>query len=262
MPKLLYIFIPILIGLVFLLPPSYVSAASISISNTPLSIDQSQDFEIDVGFSCSGCGDSYIRGVFYAFGKTSYFGYIFDNNGVWSNAPGGNCTTYFKIAKEDLTAEGSWSGKLKFKPDKDSSYYSGPGEFSFKLGRYTPSCSSPSVWSNEVTIAITGPTPTPTAAPTAVSSSIPTKTPIISPSPSVIMAVGPVDDLEASTSSVPQDFVFSTGSGEEEDSREKDVLGASKNRTFILPFLLSGAIFSSICAILLVLKYKLWKRFI
>jgi hypothetical protein len=67
------------------------------------------------------------------------------------------------------------------KPDTASSYYNGPGEYLFKVGRYTPSCSSASVWSAEETIAITGPTPTPTSSPT--NTPIPTAIPTSTPTP-------------------------------------------------------------------------------
>lgn len=165
--------------LLFFFSPSHVLAtAQISVSSLPLTIDQSTEFQADVTFSCPGCGDSYLRGVFYPSGS-SYFGFTQDNGGNWSNAPGGSCATFFKIAQIDLSPDGTWSGKLKFKLDKDSSYYAGPGEYSFKIGRYTPSCSSPSVWSTESTISITGPAPTPTSTPILISSPtlIPTKIP-------------------------------------------------------------------------------------
>jgi hypothetical protein len=172
----------------------FAATQSLTVDSVPLSIDQAQEFTVNVNFSCSSCStDSYLRGVFYPSGS-SYFGYTQDNSGNWSNAPGGGCTTYFKIAQSDLSS-GTWSGTLKVKPDIASSYYNGPGEYLFKVGRYTPSCPSASVWSTEATISITGPTPTPTPAPTntptpttvATPTSTPklTATPTLKPTPSV-----------------------------------------------------------------------------
>lgn len=166
-----------------------IAAQNLSISNSPSIIDQSQEFSINTLLSCSGCSDSYLRGVFYPSG-TSYFGYTQDNAGNWSNAPGANCTTYFKIGQSDLQG-GSWSGTLKFKPDKDSAYYNGPGEYLFKVGRYTSSCNSPSVWSAETTIAITGPTPSPTPSPTPGSTPTPSPTPSPAPAPTVRLSATP-----------------------------------------------------------------------
>jgi hypothetical protein len=197
---------------------NYVFAAQLSVDNLPLTIDQSQDFEIGINFSCSGCSDSYLRGVFYPSGS-SYFGYTQDNNGVWSNSPGGNCTTYFKVAKTDLTSEGSWSGKLKFKPDINSSYYSGPGEYLFKIGRYTPSCSSPSVWSQETTIAVTGPTPTPTSSPTAVPT--PTQNPTNTPTPTRTPTPSPTIKPTASPTPTPKTILPTDVLGESTQSGEE-----------------------------------------
>src|SRR3989344_6446076 len=150
------------------LSPSF--AVSLSVDSFPSSIDQTEEAEVGVTLLCSGCKDSYLRGVFYPTG-TSYFGYTQDNAGAWSNAPASGCTTFFKVEQADFT-EGSWSGTLKIKPDKDSSYYKGPSEYFFKVGRYTSSCGS-AAWSEDVIIAISGPTPT--SAPT--NTPKPTKTP-------------------------------------------------------------------------------------
>ena len=158
------------------------AAITLSFANVPASIDQSQDFALDVSLICSGCSsDSYIRGVFYP-GGTSYFGFTQNNSGDWINAPGGNCTQYYKVAAADLSKEGTWSGRLYLKPDITSPYFIGPGDYVFKIARYTTSCSA--TWSSETTITITGPTPTATPAPTATPSNTPTPSSTCTPTPS------------------------------------------------------------------------------
>ncbi|MBI2621301.1 MAG: hypothetical protein HYW63_01475 [Candidatus Levybacteria bacterium] len=166
-------------GLSLFLFASYITpsfAVSLSVDSFPSSIDQSEEAEVGVTLLCSGCKDSYLRGVFYPTG-TSYFGYTQHNAGTWSNAPASGCTTFFKVEQADFI-EGSWSGTLKIKPDKDSSYYKGPSEYFFKVGRYTSSCGS-ATWSEDVIIAISGPTPTPIPinTPTPTKSPTPTKIP-------------------------------------------------------------------------------------
>lgn len=185
--------------LLFLLvfPSPVFSATSVSVSSIPVSVDKEQEIEINITLSCTSCSsDSYLRGVFYPSG-TSYFGYTQNKQGDWTNAPGGNCVEYYKVIPSELI-EGSWSGKLKIKPDTTSSYYAGPGEYLLKVGRYTGSCGSPT-WSQESNIAITGltitptptntlaPTPTPstTSAPTATSVPTATSTPIATPTRTV-----------------------------------------------------------------------------
>lgn len=187
-----------------------IFAVSVSVDAIPVSIDQAQEMETGISLICTGCtSDSYIRAVFYPSG-TSYFGYTQNNAGEWINAPGGACISYFHIKAGDLV-EGSWSGKLKIKPDTTSSYFTGPGEYLFKIARYTSSCNSPT-WSSEKTIAITGPTMTPM--PTIVSTSTPTHTatPVPTNTPTVTPTVSPVPTITLTPTSVqisvtPTEFV-------------------------------------------------------
>lgn len=183
----------------FFVPSVSGASQSLTLSDAPALLDQNTNTEITVALSCPGCStDSYLRGVFYASG-TSYFGYTQANDGSWTNAPGSSCSLYYKVPQSDLSKEGTWSGVLNVKPDTTSSYYVGPGEYLFKVGRYTPSCSSASVWSQEVTIALTGPTQTPTPYPTAVPTPepsytpVPTYTPTPTDSPSDSISLSPTE---------------------------------------------------------------------
>lgn len=158
------------------LPQIY--AVSLSLQDLPLSIDQDHEQDVSVLFECSNCtSESYIRAVFFPAGSSSYFGFTRSSDGEWVNAPGGSCTKYFTISTGMLNG-GTWSGILKIKPDTASAYYTGPGEYQFKVGRYTGSCGAPT-WSQEKTIAITGPSPT--SSPTHTVTPVPTSTP--SPQP-------------------------------------------------------------------------------
>jgi hypothetical protein len=159
---------------VLLIFTSKICAMSISISNLPNEINQSDEAETVIMFSCNGCGDSFIRGVFYPSG-TNYFGLTQNNNGDWIGTESDR-SKYFKIAKTDLI-DASWSGKLRIKLDLSDSAYQGPGEYLFKVGRYTSSTDSSADWSNELAIRITGPTHTPTSTPTQTPTSTPTQTP-------------------------------------------------------------------------------------
>jgi len=123
-----------------------------------------------------------MRGVFYPSG-TNYFGFTQNNSGNWIGTVTDR-SLYFTITKTDLV-DASWSGKLKVKPDSSDSAYSGPGEYLFKIGRYTSVGDSSADWSNELGIKITGPTPAPTLdpTPTLAPTSTPTPTPIKTPDP-------------------------------------------------------------------------------
>lgn len=185
--------------LIFLLSVSNIKAATIiSISNLASEINLDAGTSVDLYFECSGCGDSYFRGVFYPSG-TNYFGQTQNNLGEWigTDPDRGH---YFKVAKEELV-QASWSGQVKIKPVSDSAF-SGTGEYFFKLGRYTSSGDSSADWSNELAVRIVGPTPSPTQAPTKeptsapINSPTPTKSPIPTSTPTLKPTLKPTPSPE------------------------------------------------------------------
>lgn len=207
--------LPVFVGILSLLTAHVMAATSqsMTIQHAPTTLDQGGEAEISVLFSCPTCTtDSFLRAVFYVSG-TSYFGYTQKNDGTWVNVPGGSCTQYYKILPSDMSQEGTWSGVLKVKPDIQNAYYQGPGEYLLKIGRYTPSCSSASIWSNDVTVAITGPTATPTVVNTPTSAPTSTNSPTSAPSPT----------QTSLPTQVPTEAVSPTSA----DVRHADVLGDS-----------------------------------
>jgi len=143
-----------------------VSAISLSISNVPSSINADQEFTTDIVLTCSGCGISYLRGVFfYPESSTNYSGYTQNTIGEWTNLSG-SPSSFFKIDS------GSWSGQIKFKFDSEKP----ASEYYFKVGRYTASGTSFSQVSDSVAI-IVSPTPTPIPSPTESSTPTATSTP-------------------------------------------------------------------------------------
>jgi hypothetical protein len=204
-----------------------LAATSVSISNISSQVDQDDQMEFDVSLVCTSCSsDSFLRGVFYPSG-TSYFGFTQNKDSAWINAPAASCTQYYKVTPLELV-EGSWSGKLKVKIDKESSYYAGPGEYVFKVGRYTASCSSPT-WSQETTVAVKGPSPTPTPTPlafTPTSTIVPTQV-LILPTVTPTKIATPVPTKIISSTPYASD---ATSSGELVDIDESSmILGESIN---------------------------------
>jgi hypothetical protein len=239
------------------------AATQVSVSDVPSGINESGEFEASVLLLCSGCTtDSYLRGVFYPSGS-SYFGYTKDNSGNWSNVSGSSCTSYFKIFSSDLSKDGTWSGKLVFKPDTESSYYNGSGEYLFKVGRYTPSCGSPT-WSLESTISIVGPTKTPTPLPTSTptNTQTPTKTPTLTKSPTP----SPVPSANPTGSSFTEDVLGeNTGSDSSlltsEPTRILSIKQQNPN-TKVVIILVIGSVFLIVCVILWILirEKKIFKK--
>lgn len=200
---------------VWLVFPSKLYAMSISVSDLPLTIDQSDEIEISLFFSCSGCGDSFIRAVFFPSG-VSYFGLTQNNNGDWVGSENDR-SKYFKIAKTELI-DASWSGKLRIKLDLADSSYQGPGEYLFKVGRYTSSSDSSAEWSDSYSIRIIGPTSTPTPTPT--------QTPTITPTPTYTSSPTKTPTPTANPTKTPTIKPSPTGSVTDEVSSDSgDVLG-------------------------------------
>lgn len=162
--------------MLLLFPKLVFSAISINIENIPSSIGVDQEFTANIILTCSDCGASYLRGVFfYPESSTSYFGYTQNNANEWINLPGSQASNYFKIN------EGSWSGQIKFKFDQLKT----PGDYFFKVGRYTTNGSS-FLTSTPISILVISPTsnlspstsppqtiPSPTESPTATETVIP-----------------------------------------------------------------------------------------
>jgi hypothetical protein len=163
---LVFLFIPVF--------PAGAATVSFSLLPDPWVVDSEFDLQVNLT-NCSGCGNSYLRGVFYSSG-TNYFGLTQNQLGEWVGTSSDK-TKYFEILKEDLIA-GSWSGRIKFKADSISEYFSGPGHYNFKIGRYTSASGSASrSATSSANIALLTPTlfvliPTPT--PTPVSTVTPT----------------------------------------------------------------------------------------
>jgi len=209
--------------------------------------------------------------VFYPSG-TSYFGYTQGSDGSWTNAPGSSCTLFYKVEKSELSKEGTWSGALKVKPDVESSHYIGPGEYLFKIGRYTPSCSSASVWSQEATIAITGPTHTPTPNPT--STPAPTYTPALEPTPTPTdapptMTPETVEEALDITQMNPdilgeintsQSSEFATKSAGVLDTGEGSSRHRKRTSPFVASFLCIGTGFALLSGAMSFIKTDTWKK--
>ncbi len=259
--------------------PLVFAAQSLTASDVPKTLDEKSEMQVTVSLNCAGCADSYLRGVFYPSG-TSYFGYTQDNTGKWSNAPGSGCKEYYAVLSTDLGKEGTWSGSIKVKPDTESSTYTGPGEYLFKVGRYPGGCGSPSSggWSNESIVAITGPTHTPTPAPSATPNptDIPHPTATHTPSPASTPMTTPILTPSSgltpppTTTEIPDILGESSTSGSIDESdtlpETNDEATVSGQKSGVSPFMLSflciGVGFALLSAAVAWQKTDVWKKII
>lgn len=161
----------ILTILILFLEANSAFAVTVTISNIPSTISD-EPFTFNVSVSGAQSGTNYLRANFFPTSTTSYFGYTYNGSSFVNSS---TCSDYPPIT---IDSSGNWDGTLQAKIDTSSGYYSGAGTYSFKVRRYTQSCSSSYTWSNELTttVSISTPTPSPSSSPS------PTATP--SPTPS------------------------------------------------------------------------------
>lgn len=186
----------------FFLLATPVFAVSVTISNTPSSIND-EPFNLDVSVSGAQAGTNYLRANLFSSGTTKYFGYTYNGTDFVNSS---DYSQYFPVT---IDSSGSWTGSIQAKLDPDSSYFTGSGTYNLKVRRYTQFGSS-YTWSNEVTLVVNIPTPSPTPSPSP--SATPTPSPSPSPSATISSAnnssgtkVKTTSSLSKNSSSLPND---------------------------------------------------------
>ncbi len=282
---LLRIFLAFIIFFGFLFFSSIsVFAATISINNIPSQLNQDQEFTISVTITgAAGNTDNYLRAAFYSdTSKTSYFGYTFNHLGSWYNGSPSPIDPH-NFLQIKIDSSGTWSGDLKAKPDTESSYFKGNGNYYFKIGRYTANATSVTDWSTASLLSIAFPTPTftpsptpnPTPSPTRVST--PKPTPTYKPTPTSVKATYIVTTIPSTqklagesgkaitvtTEDIPTSIlgegtkaaITTTSAKKDIESEETKVLGSQGNN--IAKFLIIiGVVFIILCGILVFLALK------
>jgi len=191
-----------------------IYAIILSLKDYPFVVESQTDFSVSTTLECSRCSDSYLRAVFYL-SESKYFGYTKNNLGNWISTISDK-TQYFAVLSDQVQS-GTWSGQLQVRPDYDSPEYAGPGDYNFKIIRYTAS-GSKSTESDSVIIHLQGPTQNPTAAPptsvptknnptkTLPTKAVPTNTPAPLLSPTAIIRI--TSQVLAEAASIPSASPF------------------------------------------------------
>ncbi len=188
-------------ALYFLLFPNVVFAADINLEL--LNQDDYLTINVNIsGLERTSCKDStcYLQGMFTSTqGSPKYFGYTFGQYD-WFIYDGSPEKEFIKsnFVPFETSLEGSWSGVIRLKPDKNDPDYKGPGEYLIKVRRYTGESTGPATDDiNILTVNLNEPTPSPTGTPTPA----PTNTP--SPSPTISSTPTPVKTPSATASPTP-----------------------------------------------------------
>ena len=182
-----------------LVSPDVVFAADINLDL----LDQSDYLTINVsisGLERSSCKGTtcYLQGMFTSTqGSPKYFGYTFGQSD-WFVYDGSPEKEFIKsnFVPFETSLEGSWSGVIRLKPDKDDPDYKGPGEYLIKVRRYTGESTGPASDDiNLLTVNLNEPTPTPAAtntpSPSPTVLPTPTKAPTVSITPTQVITKTP-----------------------------------------------------------------------
>ncbi|MEA3355036.1 MAG: hypothetical protein U9Q63_00945 [Patescibacteria group bacterium] len=209
------------------------------IEGSPSEIKYDQEIEVLYSFTdIIPTKTYYLQGVFQKNPGDYYFGYTWNDN--WYKY-GDDFTNYYKL---EIT-ESSASGKLKVKPDVDSSGFFGTGDYKLKLNRF---CSSKSACGNTNTVSIKivapatpsptpspSPSPTPTPTPSASPTPSPSPTPKFSPEPARTDPAG----VEGSESGeLTRTILVSSGSGEVKGTSEAGELNQKKDKSYFISIIL------------------------
>lgn len=178
-------FIVFVLILTFFIFPKKIQAITISISDAPSSISQTEPFTIAVLISGSSEGTNYLRVDLYKDGTSNYFGETHNGSSWYGES---DYSQYFPITIP-------WSGQIQGRFGNPAPIkYDGQGQYKLKIRRYTASGKSYD-FSEAVNIVIET-LSTPTAVPTATA----TPTPPTIPTPITIpLSLTPTNPVAALT---------------------------------------------------------------
>lgn len=147
---------------------------SLSIGDAPNNLNYSEEFNVSVNLNGAPKNTTYyLQVAFTAPENPAYFGYTQKNDGSWYKYG----ETYDNFYQITIDEEGSWSGKIKGKPDSEDKDFKGSGNYILKVGRFTTSGKSHDWSDNSLTLNIQAPPPSSTPIPTVTPTSKPTPTP-------------------------------------------------------------------------------------
>ncbi len=180
--------------------------ATFTFSQPPAQINSDQFFTITLNLTgLSPAANYFLKGAFSKGGSTNYFGQTqVGSTWVKNNQ---SCTSQFLITTD---SSGSWTGNLEIMPDSGDSGLTGSGDYLFKIGRYSASCSN-LTWSSTATVYINDNRPTAIPIPTPTPTPEPTFPPVSTPGVS-LQALETTGSTSLSSLQLPLDLVATSSS--------------------------------------------------
>ncbi|OGG01437.1 hypothetical protein A2Z33_02790 [Candidatus Gottesmanbacteria bacterium RBG_16_52_11] len=188
--------LPTAIVLAILLNPAGSYAATIQFTSATGTMTADQDLEVNATLSISQTDGTqyYLRGVFSRPDTDSYCGFTW-NGSTWYSGPvtsGEGWKNFLQV----IIREGSWSGILKARIDRQSAACNTSGPYDFKIMRYTQSGNATTEGSSVASLAVTIATPT--------LSPVPTGHPTNTPRPDPESGISDTPELTPSVTKRPE----------------------------------------------------------
>lgn len=181
-----FLFAVLLSFSILFFPTKTFAAITFTISSSQQNITQNEELSISITISgLTSCTTCYLQAAFTsATGSPRYLGYTQHNGGNWyqyisSPSPDTIQSSFFSFQP----LGGSWTGTLKAKVDPQDSNYSGSGQYTVKVTRYTGNSSSGPTSDNTFSVNVIDNTPSSTPTPAPTNTPAPTSTPTKTPTP-------------------------------------------------------------------------------
>lgn len=176
----------VLVGILFLGSGQSVNAVTTTTSSLQSEIFTTTEFVVNASVSANVADGTvyYLRGEFFKPDTTKYCGLTWSGS-QWYNGP---YTNPLHTNLQPITiASNVWTGQLKALFDPDSANCNSPGQYNFRVLRYTSGGSSTDDGQEPLSVNVVFETiaPTPTLVPTPTPTPTPTltPTPILAPTP-------------------------------------------------------------------------------
>src|SRR3989338_744902 len=168
----------VLFLLFFMFRFSNVSAAEIILSDIDTAeitkVEQELTVPLELKINSSDGTVYYLRGAFFKEGTSQYCGYTW-NGSEWYNGPFTSGDGWKKLLTVTIASD-SAKTEIKVKVDSNDSHCREPGDYLFKVLRYTEAGNSSGDDQTPLKIRIALPSPTPTTAPSATNAPVKSQT--------------------------------------------------------------------------------------
>lgn len=234
----------LLVILFFISRFSSVSAAEIILSDIDTAeitkVDQELTVPLELKINSSDGTVYYLRGAFFKEGKSQYCGYTW-NGSEWYNGPFTSGDGWKKLLTVTIASD-SAKTEIKVKVDSSDSHCREPGDYLFKVLRYTEAGNSSGDDQTPLKIRIALPSPTATTAPSATNAPVKSQS-VSAEKPKITLLPTHAPFATATIKAVSRTVTAPIGSSEVSPVNEASVAGITEKSPRNIAYLFIPGIF-------------------